>query len=68
MAASTPGPQLSSMATGLDELASRLTALAEATAGTDDDWIAKELFEVERSLGEARRRLAKVTANLDRRS
>jgi hypothetical protein len=67
MATSAPGPQLSSMATALDDLASRLTGLAEATAGTDDDWMAKELFEVERSLGEARRRLAKVTATLDRR-
>ncbi len=68
MAAFAPGAQLSSMATALDDLASRLTALAETTSGTDDDWMAKELFEVERSLGEARRRLAKVTTTLDRRS
>ena len=68
MAASAPGAQLSSMATALDDLASRLTALAETTAGTDDDWMAKELFEVERSLGEARRRLAKVTSALARRA
>lgn len=56
------------MATALEDLASRLTALAEASAGTDDDWVARELFEVERSLADARRRLAKVTATLDRRS
>jgi hypothetical protein len=56
------------MATALEDLASRLTALAEASAGTDDDWVARELFEVERSLGDARRRLAKVTATLDQRS
>jgi hypothetical protein len=68
MAPDDPGAQLSSMATALDELAARLTALADASAGTDDDWAAKELFEVERSLGEARRRLAKVTATFDRRS
>jgi len=56
------------MATALDDLASRLTALAEGAAGTDDDWMAKELFEVERSLADARRRLAKVTTTLDRQS
>jgi hypothetical protein len=56
------------MATALDDLASRLTALAEAAADTDDDWVAKELFEVERSLADARRRLAKVTTTLDRQS
>lgn len=67
MAPPDPGAQLSSMATALDDLASRLTALAEASSGTDDDWVAKELFEVERSLAEARRRLAKVTATLGRR-
>lgn len=55
------------MATALDDLAARLTALAEASTGTDDDWVARELFEVERSLAEARRRLAKVTATLERR-
>ena len=68
MAASAPGAQLSSMATALDDLASRLTTLAETTSGTDDDWMARELFEVERSLSEARRRLAKVTTTLARRS
>ena len=67
MPPSDHGAQLSSMATALDDLASRLTALAEASAGTDDDWVAKELYEVERALGEARRRLAKLTATLDRR-
>ena len=66
MTSSAPGPQLSSIGTALDELASRLTALAEATAGTDDDWVARELFEVEHSLGEARRRLAKVSGTLQR--
>ena len=66
MTSSAPGPQLSSIRTALDELATRLTALAEAAAGTDDEWIARELFEVERSLGEARRRLATVTGTLER--
>jgi hypothetical protein len=55
-----PDAQLSSIATALDDLTRRVTEIAERSAGTDDDWLATELFEVERALGEARRRLNTV--------
>jgi hypothetical protein len=51
--------ELSSMATALDDLARRVTSLAEGLAGERED-LAVELFEVERSLNGARRRLRKV--------
>ncbi len=56
-----PHAELSSIATALDDLARRVTEIAERSTGTDDDWLATELFEVERSLGEARRRLSTVS-------
>ena len=52
--------ELSSIATVLDDLARRVTAIAERATGTSDDWLAADLFQVERSLGEARRRLASI--------
>ena len=52
------GAELSSFTTELDELADRVAAMAEPLAGTDDDALASDLFEVERSLREAIRRLA----------
>ena len=52
--------ELSSLASLLDDLTRRVTDIAERSSGTDDDWLAVELFQVERSLGEARRRLAPV--------
>ena len=51
--------ELSSLATALDELSRRVTTLAEGLAGQRED-MAVELFEVERSLNGARRRLRKV--------
>jgi hypothetical protein len=51
--------ELSSLATALDELSRRVTQLAEGLAGEQQD-LATELFEVERSLNGARRRLQKV--------
>ena len=51
--------ELSSLATALDELAHRVTTLAEGLADEKED-LATELFEVERSLNGARRRLRKV--------
>ena len=57
----SPNPlsaELSSLTTALDELTSRVAAVAEPLAGTDDDALASDLFEVERSLREAIRRLA----------
>ena len=51
--------ELSSLATALDDLARRVTTLAEGLANEQED-LATELFEVERSLNGARRRLRKV--------
>jgi hypothetical protein len=51
--------ELSSLATALDDLARRVTNLAEGLASEEQD-LAVELFEVERSLNGARRRLRKV--------
>jgi hypothetical protein len=56
------GAELSSLTTALDELASRVAAIAEPLAGTDADLLASDLFEVERSLREAIRRLAHARA------
>ena len=52
--------ELSSLATALDELARRITAIAESLAGTASDDVAAGLFDVERALGAARRRLARL--------
>ncbi|HKN39106.1 MAG TPA: hypothetical protein VJ456_08370 [Acidimicrobiia bacterium] len=52
--------ELSSIATALNELTKRITSLAERRAGTDDDPVAQALFEVERTLGEAMRRLDRL--------
>jgi hypothetical protein len=51
--------ELSSLATALDELAKRVTRLAEGLAGERED-LAVELFEVERTLNGAQRKLRKV--------
>ncbi|HEV7886098.1 MAG TPA: hypothetical protein VGO92_00955 [Acidimicrobiales bacterium] len=51
--------ELSSLATALDDLARRVTTLAEGLANEQQD-MAVELYEVERSLNGARRRLRKV--------
>jgi hypothetical protein len=56
--------ELSSLATALDDLSRRVTSLAEGLAGEQQD-LATELFEVERSLNGARRRLRKVVEASD---
>ncbi len=56
--------ELSSLATALDDLARRVTSLAEGLANEQQD-LATELFEVERSLNGARRRLSKVVEASD---
>jgi hypothetical protein len=56
--------ELSSMSTAMDELARRVTAMAEGLANTPADWVAQELFAVERSLGAAGRRLAALNDRL----
>jgi hypothetical protein len=52
--------ELSSITTALDELRQRITSLAERNAGDDDETLAQGLFDVERTLGEALRRLSRL--------
>ena len=52
-----PGPELSSLATALEDLTRRVTAIAESLANTQADWAAQDLFAVERSLRAGHRRL-----------
>ena len=54
------GPELSSMLTLLEELRTRVAAMAERLTGTDKDMIAADLFEVERALRQGETRLAKL--------
>lgn len=66
-----PGPELSSMAATLEDLARRVTAMAEQSASSPSDSVgsgggravsvSQELFEVERSLAEAIRRLGSLS-------
>jgi hypothetical protein len=57
-----PRPELSSVSTALDELTKRLSAMADASAGGEED-LSVELFEIERSLRGAQRRLQKLVTN-----
>lgn len=54
--------ELSSLATALEELTRRVTAIADRYAGADRDEVAVELYSVERSLTTATRRLARVVS------
>ena len=54
------GPELSSMLTLLEELRTRVSAMAERLTGTDKDMIAADLFEVERALRQGETRLGKL--------
>ena len=53
--------ELSSITTALNELRQRITSLAERNAGRDDETVAQGLFDVERTLGEALRRLDRLS-------
>jgi hypothetical protein len=57
-------PELSSVATALGELTSRVAQLAESLAGETRDDLASALYEVERSLGAAARRLESMVDDL----
>lgn len=50
--------ELSAVATTLDDLVERVTALADACQADKDEQAAAELYEVERSLRAAARRLS----------
>lgn len=57
-------PQLSSVSTALEELTDRVSALAETLSGSDRDDVAASLFEIERSLRTAGRRLDQLVSDL----
>lgn len=52
--------ELSSASTLLDDLLSRLRAIDEDLTALERDRLSSDLWEVERSLGAARRRLVKL--------
>jgi hypothetical protein len=52
--------ELSSVATSLEELLARVTRIADGLSGDDRDLVGPDLFEVERALRSARRRLSSV--------
>jgi hypothetical protein len=56
----TARTELSSLASTLDELSRRITALADRAHGERDDELATALFGVERSLQGALRRLRRL--------
>ena len=55
-----PEAQLSAIAGSLTELTDRVTALADAARDARDDDIATELYEIERMLRAANRRLERL--------
>ena len=58
------GPQLSSVSTALSELTSRIAELGEELSGDQRDDVASALFEIERSLATAGRRLEQLVTDL----
>jgi len=63
----SPGPELSSITTALGEITRRVTTIAERSQGTELDWLSSTLFDVERSLLDATRRLSSATTSLRQR-
>ena len=58
------GPELSSVRTQLTELTGRVGGLAESLSGSSRDDVATTLFEIERSLTTAGRRLEQLVTDL----
>jgi hypothetical protein len=56
--------ELSTLSTALDDITRRVTAVADKNAGTPREGLAIDLYEVERSLRAARRRLTKALREL----
>jgi hypothetical protein len=52
--------ELSSVATSLDELLGRITRITEGLGGDERDVVGPDLFEVERALRSARRRVTRI--------
>ncbi len=57
-------PQLSSLATSLGDLVDRVTTIAEAFQSSPREDVAADLFEVERHLQAAHRRLGALVTKL----
>ena len=57
---------LSSVTTVLADLTDRVTAMAESYAGTPREDVASDLFEVERALRTASRRLDRLLSGMER--
>jgi len=57
--------ELSSLQTAIRELGERITAAADELVGTSDEGVAIDLYEVERSLRIAQRRITKATQGLN---
>jgi hypothetical protein len=55
--------ELSSVATALEEMERRIAALAAGLAGAEREELSADLFEVERALGTAARRLTRALDN-----
>jgi hypothetical protein len=55
---------LSSVASSLDELTGRVTAIADRHQGQPTEDLARDLYEVERALRAAHRRLSEVVRTL----
>lgn len=60
MATASVAAELSSIRTALAELTKRITGLAEDHTGDEEDPLAQGLFDVERVLGDALRRLERL--------
>jgi hypothetical protein len=52
--------ELSSVSTGVEELLKRVTEIAEGLAGMEREVVGPDLYEVERSLRGAQRRLRRI--------
>ena len=61
-------PQLSSVSTVLTDITGRVSALAETAAGSQREDVAGALYEIERSLLTASRRLEQLVSDLARTS
>jgi len=60
----SPAAEMSALATTLDELTARVTALAQRLDRGPTEGVAIDLFEVERSLRTATRRLQRARRNV----
>lgn len=57
-----PVAELSSVATALEELAARVSSMADGLSGGRREGKAADLYEIERALGAAHRRLTKLVS------